>query len=218
MPDTNSIAQQFTGLPIKALIGAPLMAAAEANGQMALEQVNFMLNSCFKGSAGTGGTNGKDVAAAGYEPIMITLKLTQNVIDTKTMQNKPITSTIEVPLLALIPLNSLAVDNVNVNFNMEVKSSSSEDKNSSDETDSKASGTFSGGANYGIFSVHVSGSISASSIHKSSDDKHYEKSQTATYDISVHAGQLPLPPGVTTIIQAYANNISPIQISTGDSK
>lgn len=86
MPDTNSIAQQFTGLPIKALIGAPLMAAAEANGQMALEQVNFMLNSCFKGSAGTGGTSGKDVAAAGYEPIMITLKLTQNVIDTKTMQ------------------------------------------------------------------------------------------------------------------------------------
>jgi hypothetical protein len=216
MPDTNSIAQQFTGLPIKALIGAPLMAAAEANGQMALEQVNFMLNSCFKGSDGASDKEAAD--KAGYEPIMIRLNLIQNVIDTKTMQNKPITSTIEVPLLALIPLNSLAVDNVNVNFNMEVKSSSSEDKNSSDETNSTATGKFSGGANYGIFSVHVSGSISASSSHKSSDDKHYEKSQTATYDISVHAGQLPLPPGVTTIIQAYANNISPIKISTGDSK
>ena len=42
-----SMAQQFSGLPIKALIGAPLLAAAEANSKMALSQTQFLLSTCF---------------------------------------------------------------------------------------------------------------------------------------------------------------------------
>lgn len=42
-----SMAQQFSGLPIKSLIGAPLIAAAEANSKMALTQTQFLLSTCF---------------------------------------------------------------------------------------------------------------------------------------------------------------------------
>ena len=46
-PALASMAQQFSGLPMGDLIGAPLMAAADANHKMAMTQVKFMLDTCF---------------------------------------------------------------------------------------------------------------------------------------------------------------------------
>jgi hypothetical protein len=45
--DLLSISQQFSGLPMDALIGGPLNAAARANAAMALTQTKFMLDTCF---------------------------------------------------------------------------------------------------------------------------------------------------------------------------
>lgn len=42
-----SMSQQFSGLPMEDLIGAPLNAAAKANAAMALAQTKFMLDTCF---------------------------------------------------------------------------------------------------------------------------------------------------------------------------
>ena len=46
-PALVSMAQQFTGLPMRSLIGGPLTAAAQANSMMAVTQTKFMLNTCF---------------------------------------------------------------------------------------------------------------------------------------------------------------------------
>ena len=43
-----SMARQFSGLPMKELIGAPLVAASEANNMMALSQTKFLLETCFE--------------------------------------------------------------------------------------------------------------------------------------------------------------------------
>ena len=111
-----------------------------------------------------------------------------------------------------MPLNSLAVDNVDVNFEMEVKSSFSNDKETSSESEKAAEGSFSAKVGWGCFSAEVSGSVSASSKNSSSEKSHYEKSNSAKYTINAHAGQLPLPEGVTTIIQAFSQCIAPIQL------
>jgi len=42
-----SMAQEFSGLPMEALIGGPLNAAAKANAAMAVTQTNFLLSTCF---------------------------------------------------------------------------------------------------------------------------------------------------------------------------
>lgn len=42
--------------------------------------------------------------------------------------------------------------------------------------------------------------------------EHYEASNSAKYEVDVHAGQLPLPTGVTTIINAFSNNVAPIML------
>ena len=81
MPDVNtgpalvSMAQQFAGLPMHALIGGPLNAAAQANSMMAVTQTKFMLDTCFNKKSDTEDT-GKDT----LEPIMVTMQITRGVI------------------------------------------------------------------------------------------------------------------------------------------
>lgn len=212
MPDNNralvSMAQQFSGLPIKSLIASPLLAGAQANARMAVTQTQFLLSTCFNYNGGN------------YTPIMINMILSRSIIDEHgKVMDEPATTNFDLPLLTIMPLNSLAVDDVSVNFEMEVKSSFSNDKESSQESERSAEGSFSAKYGIGCFSAEVSGSVSASSKSSSSEKSHYEKSNSAKYDIHAHAGQLPLPQGVTTIIQAFSQNIAPIQLKAeGDDK
>jgi len=204
MPDNNralvSMAQQFSGLPIKSLIGAPLIAGAESNAKMAYTQTQFLLSTCF------------DYENGNYKPIMINMTLTRSVVKPDGSAGTPAETKFDLPLMTIMPLNSLAVDNVAVDFEMEVKSSFSNDKETSAESESAAEGSFSAKVGYGCFSAEVSGSVSASSKSASSEKSHYEKSNSAKYTIHAHAGQLPLPEGVTTIIQAFSQCIAPIQL------
>lgn len=207
MPDQDrgltSMAQQFSGLPIKSLIGAPLIAGAEANAKMALTQTQFMLSTCFNVTT--------DVPAQ-YVPIMINMTLTRSVINADGTPGTPVDTKFDLPLLTIMPLNSLAVDSITVNFEMEVKSSFSNDKETSSESESAAEGSFSAKVGFGCFSAEVSGSVSSSSKSAASEKSHYEKSNSAKYEINAHAGQLPLPEGVTTIIKAFSECIAPIQL------
>lgn len=202
-----SMAQQFSGLPIKSLISAPLLAGAEANSKMAITQTQFMLSTCFNVTDSTESPGSKN-----YDPIMINMTLTRSVIKADGSPGAPVKTRFDLPLLTIMPLNSLAVDNITVNFEMEVKSSFSNDQETSTESESAAEGKFSAKVGYGCFSAEVSGSVSSSSKSSSSDKSHYEKSNSAKYEINAHAGQLPLPEGVTTIIQAFSQNIAPIQL------
>lgn len=201
-----SMAQQFSGLPMDSLIAGPLNAATNANNAMALTQTKFLLDTCFK----------KEDKDENYEPIMIKMSLTRGVLtpdgknDSTDIQQ--FTTQFNLPLLTIIPLNSLAVDDVDVKFEMEVKSSFGEDTSEKQTKESKASGSFEAKVGYGCFSAKVQGSVSASSHSESSKDTHYEKSNSAKYTISVHAGQLPLPQGVTTIIDAFSKAIEPVQM------
>lgn len=204
-----SMAQQFTGLPMMDLIGGPLMAAAEANSQMAFTQASFMLDTCFY--TVDDGTN------VTYHPIIVSLKLTRQFIDVPDdpagkLIIEPIESIIELPLITLIPLNSLAVDNVDIKFEMEVKSSYGETETATQKEDFKSQASFAAKASIGPFSVSIKGSVSSSSSSESSQESHYEKSNTAKYTVNVHAGQLPLPGGVKTIVDAYSANITPLMV------
>lgn len=198
----SSIAQQFTGLPMGDLIGGPLMAVAEANGNMAKTQTMFILETCFnsKGQA-------PDIT---LEPIMIVMEMKRNVLSFD-QDGKPITNTVDtkinLPLLTILPINSLGVDSATVNFEMEVKSSSSDDIKEASHSATSASAALSGKAGWGPFSVSISGSVSYSSEDSRSHDTHYENSNTAKYTVNVHAGQLPMPKGVNVIIDAFAKSI-----------
>ncbi|KZN37142.1 DUF2589 domain-containing protein [Pseudoalteromonas luteoviolacea] len=209
-----SMAQQFSGLPMKSLIGGPLKAATDANGMMARTQTQFMLSTCFEngggGGGGGGGNNPPQSSNSKLTPIMVEFELSRPVI---TAEGKPGTDakiTLKLPLLTLIPLNSLAVDDVKIHFEMEVSSSMSTDNEKSSEQETAAKADITAKYNAGLFSVEVHGSVSHSSKSTSKQKEHYEASNKAKYEVDVHAGQLPLPTGVTTIINAFTKNIDPI--------
>lgn len=210
--ETNllSMAQQFSGLPMESLIGGPLNAAAKANSAMALSQTKFMLETCFQ-------KDGTDEQVS-YKPIMIQMTLTRGVITQKedgTVEIKPLSTQFDLPLLTIMPLNSLAVDTVTVDFEMEVKSSFSEDDNKEKETELSGSASFETKLGWGPLSVSVKGNASYSSRDSETHNTHYEKSNSAKYTVNVHAGQLPLPKGVNTIIEAFSKAIEPIQTNQG---
>lgn len=215
-PELVSMAQQFTGLPMRSLIGGPLNAAAQANSMMAMTQTKFMLDTCFT-SKSEAGADGK--AKDTLTPIMVTMEITRGVIGQNVGENGStsanitnVTTRFDLPLLTLIPLNALGVDNVQVDFEMEVKSSYSAESSESSSEASHQEGSFAAKMGSGWFSVEVKGSVSHDSKSESSSSNSYQKSNSAKYTVSVHAGQLQLPQGVTTIIQAFTNSISPITL------
>lgn len=207
-----SMGQQFSGLPMGALIGGPLEAAAKANQQMAMTQLQFMMVTCF---------NPRSDNSSSYDPIMIEMTLERSVIEpaAEGANAEPTVTTsktaFRLPLLTIIPLNSLAVDNVQVDFEMEVKSSFASNNSTDNKSSTAEKGSFTAGGNIGPFHVEVHGSVSHNSSSESKSDTHYTQSNSAKYSVSVHAGQLPLPQGVKTIIDAYAKNVSPIILPAG---
>jgi hypothetical protein len=273
-----SMAQQFSGLPMDALIGGPLNAAANANASMAVTQTKFLLDTCFiksriekqdakpgtppvaevidpqSGAITTPADPGQPSTPAiaahdSYEPIMIVMSLTRAVITPGVAGREPVpavpevpatdttpaipavpavpevkaqppiitnfTTAFNLPMLTVVPLSSLGVQSVDINFEMEVKSSFSEEQSESKEKSFKAETSFEAKASIGPFSVTVKGSASYDNKDTSTHDTHYQKSNSAKYTVNVHAGQLPLPEGVTTIIKAFTSAIQPITLGGG---
>lgn len=64
--------------------------------------------------------------------------------------------------------------------------------------------------------MSIKGSASYSSQDSSTHDTHYEKSNSAKYSVKVQAGQLPVPKGVNTIIEAFTQAIQPIEASSSN--
>jgi hypothetical protein len=214
-----SMAPQFSGLPMDARIGGPLNAAAKANAAMALTQTKFMLETCFNVEKDEGKVHT-------YKPVMISMALERGVITPPKDQTTPpapptittVTTTFNLPMLTIIPLNSLAVATVDVGFEMEVKSSYSETEHQEHSTERKGQVEIETKLDWKVFSVTVKGSASYDSKDSSTHDTHYEKSNSAKYTVNVHAAQLPLPKGVNTIIDAFTRAIEPIQMPVESKK
>lgn len=203
-----SMAKQFSGLPMRELIGAPLVAAAQANNMMAVTQTKFLLETCF--ALKTIGE--KEI----YKPIMINMTLTRPVINPDGSYGDPIESDFNLPLLTIIPLNSLAVDEVKVNFEMEVKSSFSTDKSTESSKENSDKNAISRKVNNDNLSAELNGVVAASDSSGSKDSSSFKKSNSAKYEINAHAGQIPLPVGVTTIIETLSQSMVPVQLKASD--
>jgi len=215
-----SMAQQFTGLPMQSLIGAPLNAAATANSQMALTQTKFLLDTCFNKKT--------DKDTESYEPILIKMELTRGVITPPTYDDKgavkdptgvtSVTTSFNLPLMTIIPINSLAVETADVSFEMEVQSSYSEEKDESSSNKVHTEMSYTEKMDFFFTSTEIKGSASYDHSDSTTHNTHYQKSNSAKYTVNVHAGQLPLPKGVNTIIEAFTKAIEPITMPTGPKK
>ena len=181
-----AIAEQFAGLQMDQLIGAPLRAAADASTQLANSTADFINRVGFDGEGKV------RTVAFGYQKRSVNEDGTSNLDEMK----------VDIPMLAIVPIPNLQVDEVNVLFDMEVKQS--EKQESSMELGASITGT----VNLGIVKVSVTGSISAHQSNTRSSDN------SAKYHVDVRATNHGTPEGLARVLDMMAANVAPMLVGT----
>lgn len=155
---------------IASLISAPLTAVSKANMSMLSSQTQFILNHCFKMENGV------------YQPIMVSMTISR-----KDKQGEAVLE-FQVPLLSLLPLNSLAVENAKLNFSLDITTASScvSDNDSSDAEETE---------------TILSGRI----VH----EKKTSENTSAHMKLELNANTIPIPNGMKTLIELYSKAILP---------
>jgi len=171
-----SMSDQFGGLPMDQLIGGPLKAACDSQIQLAKATADFIQN--------VGLEKDKDgVVRTRTVDFVYTKPMNDGNGGYTEVENK-----LDVPLLAILNTPSLAVKQVEVEFTMEVKSStsskSSRDYEATLDTEIKAG--------WGPVSVDVKihGSVSSKSENTRSSDN------SAKYNVKVLARDDGMPEGL----------------------
>jgi hypothetical protein len=177
----TSFSNHYQGINIDNMIGAPLVATARANSMMAREQVNFLLNHCFSSDEN------------GYHAVMIRMSLVKNFVKNGKAEVGSVTGYFDLPLLTLIPISSLGVESLELDFALEIKSLYT--KKANDESEAVLSG--------------VIGSKSKKSTKGSEQP---DQSEDSHLQVHIKAGNLPLPIGLTQIIDLYSKSVHPSEI------
>lgn len=181
-----AIAEQFAGLDMHQLIGGPLSAAADASTLLANSTADFINKVGFDDQG-----NVRNVAF-GYQRRIPNEDGTSSLDEMK----------VSVPMLAIVPIPNLQIDEVNILFDMEVKQS--EKQESSLDLGAKLSGTM----NLGIIKVNVSGSVSAHQSNTRSSDN------SAKYHVDVRATNHGIPEGLARVLDMMAANVAPALVSS----
>ncbi len=165
---------------------------------MAREQVKFLMNTCFR-QAG-------DV----YEPVMITMSMTWGVLAPGTAEGsasvRQMSTKFHLPLITILPINSLAVEDITVEFDMEVHSQFEVEEEAAEGPLASPQGERS--------AYELAGSIQ----HGSAQGAWSQHDRSAHLAVNVTAGNLPLPVGVAVILDAYSKAILPTDSSQKERK
>lgn len=181
-----SVAEQFAGLNMKNLIGGPLTAAADASIQLARSTSDFINEVGFD-------AQGKvRTALFGYQRRSANEDGTSNLEEMK----------VAVPMLAIVPIPNLQIDEVNVLFDMEVKQSEKS------ESSKDLGASISGAAKFGPVKVSITGSVSSHSSNTRSSDN------SAKYHVDVRATNHGMPEGLSRVLDMMAACISPMLVSS----
>lgn len=183
-------------LDIEAIISAPLVAASKANVVMVTGQTRFLLEYCFS-KTGDGL----------YQPVMIPMQMTRGVINPGKKPGDPdyITKAelvFTVPLLCLVPINSLVIDKVALDFDLEITSVTASDTKATNNT----------GKTINDNKAQLNGKVSYDPREYSANPKANQNRPqlSSKLKVSINAGPLPLPSGVLTILDLYNKAIQPL--------
>lgn len=178
----DNIYSGLKGIPIDYLVSAPLMAAARANLALADNMLEFINAIAYKGGKPDGGTQ------------LLEFTLERPFTNPNTGLVEKETFTVSAPLIGLVTIPSLLVDNVTIDFTTEVTTS---EQNKSDVSASLS-------AKYGFGAFSVTGTVATSISNTRSTDN------TAKYTFHVQANQQPSTEGMSKLMDVMASVIAPL--------
>ena len=190
----SGVAKQFVGLPIEDLIVSPIIGMAK--GQAKLNDVTW-----------------KYISDVAFEPLdpnkpdgikktrAIDVQVNRLVTDPEDGLQKTQVLHSKIPMLPLVPIPALAITSADIEFTMEVKTSTMEKS----EVDSALSSevSVSGGFWAAKYSAKISGSVSTHKENTRATDN------SAKYNVKVHAEQLPQTEGMNKLCDMLNMLIEP---------
>lgn len=205
----SEMGNEFSGLPMDQLIGAPLRAACDAQVMLAKASANFINDVGFTpeidkdGKTLTGKLVPRQVEFSFWQPKPIDPNAPKSADGSQTTQVQKVV--LSVPFLSIVNVPSLMVKTVNVTFDMEVKSSESHKDDSSQEAGFEGTAKY----NAGLFSceVKVHGSVSSHQENTRSTDR------SAKYHVDVQARDDGMPEGLARILDMLQKSIAPVSVS-----
>jgi len=215
MAELVNMADQFKGLPMEDLIGGPLMAVCKAQTKLAkstaeyIKEIGMVEKLDDNNEVITTGPDNKPVLETRQVDFSYIQPMQQNSAEREGETDNPgdghsLTQAkvdISAPLLAIVPIPALLIEDVEVEFNMEVKSSV-QSKSSHDES-VKASASF----GWGPFSASVQGSVS------SHNEQTRKSDNSAKYHVKVSAKQAETPEGLSKILDMLSKSITPHKVT-----
>lgn len=184
-----AVVEQFAGIEIDNLIAAPLTAAADTSVQLAKSTADFIKK------VGCDGEGKARTVTFGYQ------KRSVNEYGMTSLDNMKV----DVPLLAIVPIPNLQVDEVNVLFDIEVKQSERKD------TAMDMAAALTGSANIFAPKISVSGNVSAHSNNTRSSDN------SAKYHVDLKASNHGTPEGLARVLDIMAASVAP-ELETSELK
>lgn len=210
-----NMGDQFRGLPMGDLIGAPLMAAADAQVRLANSTAAFIQQIGFTPKPDKDGKLPTDLGNVPFKPDNFDVRTVDFKFERPAgpMDDKghvpTETVSLEVPLLAIVKIPSLSIDTVDIIFDMEVKNSESS-KESSDAAAKMAGDATIGWGPFSV-SVHVEGSVASHKENTRSTD------QSAKYHVELHAADKGMPEGLARVLDIMNSAIAPKTITKNES-
>jgi hypothetical protein len=182
MPALN----ELSAIPFGSLIGGPLIAAVEAQAKAAMTTVDF-------------------INAVGFEEDDKGKKKVRNVTFSYLTGPDPekAQSTLEVPLLSIVPIPFLRIENMDIHFKASI-SQSMETKEAESSTTAGEIKTSAGGG-WLAFKAQMSASVSSKKDSSSTRDSRY--SVEYTMDINVHAVQDDIPAGLAKVLNLLNESV-----------
>jgi hypothetical protein len=189
------MAEQFKGLPMQELIGAPIRAACDAQVALARSTASFIETVGVEKDA-SGKPTGPRHVKFEYNRMVENPHFDPDDADSKPFVDQHVE--IAVPLLAIVPIPNLGIDVVDVTFDMEVKSSVKSKESFAWEVGGSVSGEVWG------LAVEIHGSVTSSSENTRSSDN------SARYHVQVHAKDKGTPEGLARVLDMLHQSISPV--------
>lgn len=178
----SNVTDKFKGLPMRELVAAPLIAAAEAQQELAATAWNFYKQIAFD-------DDGKTARVLEFD---IKRPIQQDGVMTTMPQS------VKAPFIGLVPIPSLLIDRVDVDFQMEVTDTSNVKSTINAKVETKVSGKS------WLISAEISGKVTTARENTRMTN------QTAKYQIHVSASQQPQTEGLSKLMDIMASCIEPI--------
>jgi len=174
-------------LPFDTLIGGPLDAAINAQAMAAKTSWEFIqevgLNIDEKGKK---------------EAVNVTFFYNKNGQMTKLI----------VPILTIVPIPYIAIDDMNIKFTANISAASSSVEETSSSSETQMGGEAEARLKIGPFGVKAKFKANYSSKKDSKASQESKYSVEYTMDVAVHAGQSDMPAGLATVLNILQSSIT----------